>query len=183
MPYSLPDPTVTSTPRMSSSWLRRVATLLCIVAMLCPAPQLLAASATSLLSIKMLSVKGSATNIITSIEFINDVTLQIEAVQVGHLSNFGDFTGQFSYTAVASPVSILLTGNATLTNTSGEQLTLVATILEVGVDYPYTVTGTLTITGGTGRFAGATGTIAVTGQDGEELTDTFQLAGTILTLR
>lgn len=167
----------------SRTVLGRVIAVACMVVMLCPAPRIFAGPLSSLLSIKVLSVSGTADNTITSLEFINDVTLRIEAVQVGYLSHFGNFTGDFSYLAVASPVSITLVGNATLTNDVGEQLFLTATVLELGAGYPYQVTGTLVVTGGTGRFAGATGTIAVKGVDGEELTDTFNLAGTLITLK
>jgi hypothetical protein len=154
-----------------------------MLVMLCPAPRIFAASLSSLLTVKVLNVSGTASNTITSLEFINDVTLRIEAVQMGYLSHFGNFTGDFSYLAVASPVSITLVGNATLTNDVGEQLFLTATVLEVGTDYPYQVYGTLVVTGGTGRFAGATGSITVRGVDGEELTDTFSLAGTLITFK
>ena len=165
------------------SFARRALAVVCAAMMVCPVPASLMAAPPLSLSVKLLSVKGSATNTITSLEFINDVTLRIEAQQVGHLSHFGDFTGDFSYLAVASPISILLVGNATLTNTDGDQLFLTASILELGAAYPMTVSGVLTITGGTGRFAGATGAINVSGKDEESLTDTFKLAGTIITLR
>jgi hypothetical protein len=133
------------------------------------------------LGVKIFAVNGTAANTITSLTFINDVTLAIEAEQVGHLSHFGNFTGHFSYLAVASPATILLLGHATLTNDRGEQLFLTASILEVGTDYPRQVVGTLTVTGGTGRFAGTAGAITVGGVDGEDLTDTFTLAGTLTT--
>jgi hypothetical protein len=145
-----------------------------------PAPH--AAAALLPLSLpKILPFNGSAANTITSLEFINDVTLAIEAEQVGYMTNFGNFTGHFSYTAVATPATILLVGNATLVNDQNEQLFVTATVLEVGTDYPKSVAGTLTVTGGTGRFAGATGTIAVSGVDDEPLTDVFQLNGTVIT--
>jgi hypothetical protein len=174
---------IVTSPRQSLASPGRVVAIVCMLVMLCPAPRIFAASLSNLLSVKLLRVSGEASNTITSLEFINDVTLQIEAVQVGYLSHFGNFTGDFSYLAVASPTSIALLGNATLTNDVGEQLFLTATVLELGAGYPYQVTGTLLVTGGTGHFAGATGTIVVTGVDGEELTDTFKLAGTLLTVK
>ena len=162
---------------------RRFAALICILACVCPAPQLLAAPFPALLPVRLLSVTGTANNTVTSLEFINDVTLRIEAVQTGYMSHFGDFTGQFSYVAIASPVSIALAGTATFTNSAGEKLFARATLVELGANYPYQVTGILTITGGTGRFTGATGSIVVTGVDGEELTDRFNFTGTLLTRR
>lgn len=126
-------------------------------------------------------VSGYAENTVTSLEFINDVTIRIESEQVGHLSGFGDFTGHFSYLALATPTTITLLGSATLTNERGEQLYLAASLLEVGADYPLTVTGALAVLGGTGRFAGATGTLSVSGTDDEDLTDTFHLNGVLIT--
>ncbi|MEO6569274.1 MAG: hypothetical protein ABIO94_10975 [Opitutaceae bacterium] len=54
-------------------------------------------------------------------------------------------------------------------------------IVELGLDYPRTLNEALTITGGTGRFVGATGTLLVSGIDEESLTDTIQIHGAILT--
>lgn len=126
-----------------------------------------------------LTVEGSATNTVTSLDFINANTIAIEAEQVGELTNFGKFTGEFSYVAVVHPESTVIVGTATLTNENGDQLFLTARIVELGADYPFTVIGTLTVTGGTGDFAGARGTIALTGEDDVSLTDTFQLSGVL----
>lgn len=132
------------------------------------------------LSVKVVNVAGTATNTITSLVF-NDVgTISIEAVQEGHLTHFGHFTGHFSYVAVPSPVSIVLLGTAQLTNDDGETLSLTAVVAELGTDYPYTVAGTLTVTGGTGRFAGATGALTVSGPDSAELSDTLSFRGTLV---
>lgn len=172
-------------PLVSS--VRRIGASLCVVAALVlgPAP----GASASLLPLQLrlplarvVTVSGSAENTITSLTVINDVTLAIEAEQVGYLTDFGNFTGHFSYLAIASPASILLIGNATLTNEQGEQLFLVANILELGTDYPRSVTGTVTVTGGTGRYAGAVGTIVVTGTDEESPTDTFNLNGALIIL-
>jgi hypothetical protein len=134
-------------------------------------------------NIRIQRVSGSAVTTITSLVFLNDVTMAIEAEQVGHLTGFGNFTGHFSYIAVASPATIVLVGSATLTNDQGEQLHVTASILELGADYPRTVNGTLTVTGGTGRYAGATGVIGVSGIDEESPTDTFNFDGTLVTIR
>ena len=71
----------------------------------------------------------------------DDGTILLEAEQVGHLNHFGHFTGHFSYVAVATPVSFVLLGDATLTNEQGEELFLSASIVELGADYPLTVWG------------------------------------------
>ena len=161
---------------------RRITASLCLAAtlLLGAGPAGSGALLASPLSLKFATVKGAATNTVTELVPINETTFQIKAEQVGNLTHFGDFTGDFSYTATGTPVSIILVGEATLTNTQGEQLFATALIVEVGADYPMTVTGTLLITGGTGRFANAAGTITVTGKDEESLVDTFQLKGTLL---
>jgi hypothetical protein len=165
-----------------SSFVQRIAALVCAALLLLqPTPHASAALLPGL-SLRIVTVSGSAVNTITSLTVINDVTLAIEAESVGHLTHFGNFTGQFSYLAIASPVSIALLGNATLTNDDGDQLFLAAAITELGTDYPYALNGALTITGGTGRFAGSTGTLLVSGTDEESPSDTVQLAGTIITL-
>jgi len=131
-------------------------------------------------SASVVSVKGSATNTITNLVFLTDTTISIQSVQVGHLTNFGNFTGNFSYLAEASPVSIFLLGSATLINDQGDKLNVTATILELGTDYPYTVNGVLAVTGGTGKYAHATGTIRVSGIDNVQLSDTVTLDGILL---
>ncbi|MGH7956590.1 MAG: hypothetical protein ACREH8_06220 [Opitutaceae bacterium] len=134
----------------------------------------------SSLLVKVVQVEGSATNTITELVPINEITFLIKAEQVGYLSHFGNFTGEFSYVATGTPVSIVLVGDATLTNTRGEQLFVTATIVELGTDYPYAVSGTLVVTGGTGRFSASAGTIAVTGTDEESLVDAFHLKGALV---
>ena len=130
--------------------------------------------------IKVVAVGGSAITTLTSLAFNEDGTIAIEAVQVGRLSHFGEFTGQFSYVAIPSATTTLLQGNATLTNEDGDQLYITAAIVEQGADYPYTVTGVLTITGGTGRFEKSTGLVAVTGMDTASPTDALKLRGTLI---
>jgi hypothetical protein len=132
---------------------------------------------------KVVAVSGVAITTLTSLVFNDDGTIAIEAVQVGHLSYFGEFTGQFTYVAIPSATSILIRGTAILTNEDGDHLYLTALILEQGADYPYAVSGALTVTGGTGRFASATGLIAVTGNDTVSPTDTLNLDGTLVLIK
>jgi hypothetical protein len=126
--------------------------------------------------------QGSATTTITNIVFNADTTISIEAVQSGTLSHVGAFTAHFSYLAIPSPLTIAIVGTGTLTASNGDKIFLTASILEIGADYPRTLNGALTITGGTGRFAGATGTLLTSGVDEESLTDTIQIHGAIITL-
>lgn len=126
-------------------------------------------------------VRGSAESTVIALQPTGSATIHLEAAQVGHLSHFGHFTGEFSYDAELYADEIVLQGTATLTNDKGEQLFLTADIIETGTAEPLDVTGTLTITGGTGRFAGASGSLAVTGVDDVSLVDTIYLAGTIVT--
>ena len=127
--------------------------------------------------------QGSATTTITSLVFNADGTISIEAEQSGYLSNVGAFTAHFSYLAIPTPATILLVGTGTMQIAGGDQLFLTASILELGLDYPRLLDGTLTITGGTGRYAGATGALVVSGIDEESLTDTVNITGSIVTLR
>lgn len=133
------------------------------------------------LTATVIPVKGSATTTITNLVFdpVLGVLISIDSIQSGHLSNIGNFTGVFAYQALATPATITITGNGTLTTAGGDKLFATATILELGTDYPRTLNGTLTITGGTGKYAGAKGVLAVSGIDEESLTDTIDIEGTI----
>jgi hypothetical protein len=75
-------------------------------------------------------------------------------------------------------------GPATLTAANGDTLTMqvTGTVCEVGAtsaNVPHTFTGTYTITGGTGRFAGATGSGTSTGGDDGYGNSYYSDAGTI----
>lgn len=155
---------------------------LCAFSLAWALPAYTTAATTNLpsLSLKAVSVVGKASNTITSLVFNENGTISIEAEQEGTLSHFGHFTGHFSYLAIPSPLSIVLLGTAEITTDAGDRLNLAAVITELGADYPYTLVGTLTVTGGTGRFAGATGALAVSGRDTAELTDTLELRGTLV---
>lgn len=129
----------------------------------------------------IINTQGSATTTITSLVFNADGTISIEADQVGTLSKIGAFTGHLSYIAVPTPTALILVGSGTLRTASGEQIFLKARILELGTGYPYLVNGVLAVAGGTGRYAGASGALAVSGTDEEALTDTLQLQGAVVT--
>jgi hypothetical protein len=126
--------------------------------------------------------QGTATTTITSAVFHPDgLTISIESEQVGYLSNVGTFTAQFSYLAVGTPTTIVIVGNGTLTTSNGDKIFLAASIVEMGLDYPRTLDGTLTITGGTGKYKGATGALVVHGIDEASETDTITINGSIIT--
>jgi hypothetical protein len=150
-------------------------------AFICVATALLAITAPRASAALLTTTQGSATTTITSLVFNADSTLSIESVQSGYLSNIGAFTARFSYTAFPTPTTIVLVGTGTLITATGDRLFLQASIVEMGLDYPRTLNGALTITGGTGRFVGAKGTLLVSGIDEESLTDTIQIQGAILT--
>jgi hypothetical protein len=133
---------------------------------------------------KLKEIKGEATNSIISLVPLDEATFLIESDVVGQLTHFGKFTGNFSYVAVMASSTIGLTGSATFTNHKGDKLFLTADIIERGATSPYLVEGTLTITGGTGEFANATGSIDVSGLDNEEsLTDTLELRGALSVMK
>lgn len=142
---------------------------------------LLGLSTSSVSAALVTATQGSATTTITSLVFNADTTISIEADQSGYLSNVGTFTAHFSYLAIPTPTTIVLVGSGTLVTASGDRLFLQASIVELGLDYPRTLDGALLITGGTGRFSGATGTLLVSGIDEESLTDTIQIQGSIVT--
>jgi hypothetical protein len=149
---------------------------------LCVATAMLLVSAPTASAALITSTQGSATTTITSIVFNADSTISIEADQSGTLSHVGAFTAHFSYLAIPTPVTISIVGTGTLTASNGDKINLTATVLELGADYPRTLNGVLVITGGTGRYAGATGTLLTSGTDEESLTDTIQIQGTIVTV-
>ena len=133
---------------------------------------------------KLKDIKGAATNSITSLVPLDETTFLIESDVVGQLTYFGKFTGNFSYVAVMASTTIRLTGTATFINHKGDKLFLAADIVEHGDTNPYVVEGTLTVTGGTGEYADATGSIDVSGFDDEEsLTDTLELRGALAVVK
>ena len=96
---------------------------------------------------------------------INTVNLQTGAATYessGHLSHLGAVTGTGVQTIIfTGPNTLRFTGTGTTVGANGDQL--FATISGTGVVSSTAAVTTLnTITGGTGRFAGATGTFTVT---------------------
>ncbi len=130
---------------------------------------------------KAANVSGNVTTTITNLVYNADGTLSITATQSGHLTTFGNFTGTFSYVATPFSDGYVLRGTAVLINNAGDRLNIVATMVDVGTDYPLSLGGELHVTGGTGRYVGAGGLIAISGTDGASLTDTFRLDGVLTT--
>jgi hypothetical protein len=133
---------------------------------------------------ELIFTAGYGQSTVTAITENPDGTISLEAEQTGRLTHIGLFRATFSYLATIdyNTGTTLITGDGTITSAKGDQLNVDVTIVEVGVDYPRPYTGLLTVTGGTGRFAGASGALEITGLDEESLTDSFTLAGVISTL-
>jgi hypothetical protein len=95
---------------------------------------------------------------------INTVNLQTGAATYessGHLSHLGAVTGTGVQTIILMGNTLRFTGTGTTVAANGDEL--FATISGTGtVTSTAAVTTLNTITGGTGRFAGATGTFTVT---------------------
>jgi hypothetical protein len=132
---------------------------------------------------EVITTVGSGQSTVVNLVENPDGTIVLDAVQSGHLAHIGAFTATFSYLATIdyNTGTTLLTGDGVLMTGADDQLFVDVTILEVGPDYPRPYTGVLKITGGTGRFAHASGLLEVTGVDAESLTDSFALAGLIRT--
>jgi hypothetical protein len=128
---------------------------------------------------------GSGSSTITSLVENPDGTLSIEADQAGTLSHVGKFTGVFSYLATVDPDTgtTYLNGHGYFQTVNGDQLQVNLMIVEYGLDYPKPYFGVLNVTGGTGRFAGAQGVLAINGIDEESLTDSFELNGELSLVR
>ena len=124
---------------------------------------------------------GGGTSTLTSLVENPDGTLTIEAYQEGFLRGLGRFDGFFSYVAhIDYDTGITqLIGSGMFVTPSGDELHLSVHLVQVGLDYPRPFTGMLTVQGGTGRFARASGLLTISGQDDESLTDRFELSGAI----
>ena len=121
---------------------------------------------------------GSALNTIVRIEE-TPTGLAILATQVGHLTNFGNFTGVLAYLLTPNETfdAFSFHGGGVLIGKKDDRLFVRIDAIATGADYPRTVTGWLTIFGGTGKFVGARGKLAITGLDEEVLTDRLFLNG------
>ena len=95
---------------------------------------------------------------------LNTATGQATTTSAGHLSHVGHFTGASQVQFVpdsTDPSKFSFSGTNTLTAANGDKL--FATVAGSGVDTSATTsqsTVTFTITGGTGRFKGASGTVS-----------------------
>jgi hypothetical protein len=167
---------------MTSHSLRSLRTI-CLVAMLTLSASSPLSAKNHPCSIRFSTTEGSATSTLTDFVENSDGTLSLQAEQEGTLSGFGAFTGMFHYVAHIDPAgeTTLLLGCGVFVFDNDDELHLQVTILERGADYPKPFFGFLSITGGTGRFAGARGIIETSGTDGEDFTDPFHLSGVIMT--
>ncbi len=103
-------------------------------------------------------LKGTVSNTTT----VSLVTGAATSVESGHLSHLGAFTGTGELTFTLTGVNgFSFTGTGTLVAANGDEL-FTATVGSGTFGPPIETTGVTTITGGTGRFGGATGTYTAT---------------------
>ncbi len=100
-------------------------------------------------------LKGITTNVTT----VNLLTGAATIVRTGHLSHFGRFTGSGNLTFTLTGTNgFSFAGTETLVSARGDEL-FTAAIGSGTFGPPIETTGVTTITGGTGRFTGASGTM------------------------
>jgi hypothetical protein len=103
-------------------------------------------------------LKGTVSNTTT----VSLVTGAATSVESGHLSHLGAFTGNGDLTfSLVGPNGFSFTGTGTLVAANGDEL-FTATVGSGTFGPPIETTSFNTITGGTGRFAGASGTYTAT---------------------
>jgi hypothetical protein len=133
-----------------------------------------------LLGLRTIATLGSGQSTVVDLVENPDGTIALYAEQSGHLAHLGAFTGNFDYLAhIDYNTGTTFIGGDGVIHLAGGDLTVSVQILEVGIDYPRPYTGILNVTGGTGRFANASGFFEITGVDEESLTDGFVLTGVI----
>src|SRR5690349_855416 len=92
------------------------------------------------------------------VDVLSFPTLKIDGSAEGTATHLGRYAAQFN--GAVNVLDGTATGSFTFTAANGDQL--FATFVGLGVGDPIaTIVETLTITGGTGRFAGASGTLVV----------------------
>ena len=132
---------------------------------------------------KSVVTHGTGTSTVTQVTENPDGTLGLQAEQEGSLIHLGKFTGEFAYLATIdyNTGTTVITGNGIFDFKKGDKLFLSANIVEVGLDYPRPYNGALTVTGGTGKYADASGLLEISGVDEESPTDGLVLNGVIVT--
>lgn len=128
-----------------------------------------------------ISVHSSGTNSVVNLTDNPDGTMTLDAVQTGTLGTLGAFNGQCEYVATFDTVlqQIRLKGTGTFLLADGAAIQLDVKLTEFGLNYPIPYAGLITVTGGTGHCAGATGFLIIHGTDEEALTDGLQIDGFI----
>jgi hypothetical protein len=113
-------------------------------------------SAATSLTAPALPFRGSLTA--KEVDIVSFPTLLAEGSAEGTATQLGRYTAEFN--ATVNVLDGTSTGSFTFTAANGDQL--FSTFVGLGVGEPIaTITETLTITGGTGRLAGASGTLIV----------------------
>jgi hypothetical protein len=95
--------------------------------------------------------------------FVNTATVEVGADMRGTVAPFGPVTGQFRATGTRTDGIVRATGPFSLTARDGASITGTATLVGAGPNlnvHPAAVA--MVITGGTGRFEGATGALSHT---------------------
>ncbi len=135
----------------------------------------------SVLEWRTVTTAGSGQSTVVDLVENPDGTIALFAEQTGTLAHLGAFSGSFDYLAhIDYNTGTTFIGGNGVIRLAGGEISVSVSILEVGIDYPRPYTGLLTITGGTGRFASASGFFEITGVDEEALTDGFALTGVLL---
>jgi hypothetical protein len=125
---------------------------------------------------------------ITTTTAVNLITGAGTQVSSGHLSHLGKVTGSANFQfALVGPNGFSFTGTGTTVAANGDTLFTTTSATNGNLGPPITSTSTNTITGGTGRFADASGTytgtavstsVSIIGSV-ETVTSTATLKGTI----
>ena len=109
----------------------------------------------------------------------------VRHLQLGYecqLRHLGRTTATNEETSTFTPTGIIISNTATYTAANGDQLfvTFSGTATLPDANLAVSISGTETVTGGTGRFAGATGSLSRTGTvSTASLSGRFEMVGTI----
>jgi hypothetical protein len=116
---------------------------------------------------------------------INVQTGAVTGDFTGVATHGGEYTGHLEATiTAATPEGVVVEGTQTIVADNGDQITGDVTITGPGTTTAHQTTGIMTVTGGTGRFADASGTITTTSEatpfsfDGVTLLEHVEYTGT-----
>jgi hypothetical protein len=110
----------------------------------------------------------------TSVTQLSPTEVLIAYIGTGHGTHVGAYTESGSYTVDLTTFTFV--GSSTATASDGSTFSFT---ISGGFTGPTTLAGTTSITGGTGRFAGATGALAFTGDQTSPINISAEVAGWI----